>query len=361
MASNGSNNNRTESVVIIGAGPAGLGTAASLGQLGIPSVLLDRSGEAGGAFRHMPRGMSLLSPRRFVNLPHLAYPGKENYPAMPAYEIYLKHYAAHFKLEPERQEVSELKQTKEGFQVRCVPAQTFQCRFVVVATGMFGNPVWPEIPGLTRQTTEPVVLHAHDWKGGNGLSGQRILVIGAGISGVSIAEECANAGARVLVSRRSERTRLVPRRLLGADILHWFRPVEFLPRSFFGRLCQRGVHAPAYDGGYRSLVANGQIAELPGIKQIAGRKITFVDGHCAEVDMIVAATGYRYEAPFLPAEIMRATGGHPVADGCESAEWPGLFFVGTPCARRIDSEYLRGIASDAVRVARRIQSRLRKR
>lgn len=349
--------------MIIGAGPAGLATAACLKRLGIGFVLFDRSGEVGGAFRQMPRGMRLLSPRRYVNLPHLSYPGKESYPAMPDYENYLREYAARFELMPERLEISNIKKTKDGFEVRSASTQTIECCFVVVATGIFSNPVWPEIPGLTRQNKilEPSsVLHACDWKTGDFLRGQRVLIIGSGISGVSIAEECALAGARAIVSRRSGRTRLVPQRLLGVDILHWFRPVELLPRSLFGNWCEHGIHSPAYNNGYRTLVANGQIVEQYGVKQIDGRKITFVNGHCEETDMIVVATGYKYETAFLPTEIRRASAGHPVTENSESTEWPGLFFVGAPCARRIDSEFLRGIASDAVHVARRIQLLLRK-
>lgn len=347
--------------MIIGAGPAGLATAASLKQLGIEFTLVDKLGEVGGAFRQMPRGMKLLSPRRFVDLPHLSYSGKENYPSIPDYEIYLREYAARFELRPERQEISHIKKTRDGFEVHSDSSRTIECRFVVVATGVFTNPVWPDIPGLTPQSKmsqSPPILHARDWKAGDFLRGQCVLIIGAGISGVSIAEECALAGARPIVSRRSGHTRLVRPRLLGLDILHWFRPLEFLPRSFLGNLCDRGVHPPAYDNGYRTLVANGQIVEQCGVKQIDGRKITFVNGHCEEVDVLVAATGYRYETPFLPPEIKRATAGHPVTENSESTEWPGLFFVGAPCGRRIDSEFLRGIASDAVHVARRIQSHL---
>jgi hypothetical protein len=94
------------------------------------------------------------------------------------------------------------------------------------------------------------------------------------------------------------------------------------------------------------------------VKEIDGSKITFVNGHCEEADMIVVATGYAYKTPFLPTALKSARGGHPDAQSCESTEWAGLFFVGSPCARRIDSEFLRGIASDALHVARRIQSRL---
>jgi hypothetical protein len=75
--------------------------------------------------------------------------------------------------------------------------------------------------------------------------------------------------------------------------------------------------------------------------------------------VIVAATGYRYETPFLPAEVVRAPGGHPLTERCESPDWPGLFFVGAPCARKLDSEFLRGIASDAEFVARQIAQRTR--
>ncbi len=281
---------------------------------------------------------------------------------MANYQLYLKGYAAHFGLVPERQEISKLNKTSEGFEVQCLACQTIQCRFVVVATGLFGNPVWPEFPGFIPQKQilkPPFILHAHDWNAEYAVRDRRVLIIGSGISGVSIAEDCARVGARPLVSRRSGHTRIVPPRLLGLDILHWFRPAELLPRSLFGGLCERGLHAPAYDDGYRAFVANGQIMEQPAVKQIDGKKITFANGCCEEIDMIVAATGYRYEAPFLPAEIKRRTAGHPVAKDSESTDWPGLFFVGAPCARRIDSEFLRGIASDARHVAELIKSRWR--
>ena len=311
----------------------------------------------------MPRAMKLLSPRRYVHLPYLRYPGKEEYPSMPQYENYLREYATHFGLAPQRKDISEVKRIQEGFEIRCVSGAAIQCRFVLIATGLFSNPVWPAIDGLVPQNIRqdlPVILHSHDWGDSALNQHQRILIVGAGISGVSIAEECANAGAEVLVSRRSSHTPLVPSRILGLDILHWFRPFEFLPRFFFSRLCRRGVHPPAYDNGYRAFVANDRIIELPEVKQIEGRRIKLVDGRSYEVDVIVAATGYRYETPFLPAEVRRVPAGHPIANGCESPDWPGLFFIGAPCARRINSEFLRGIARDAVRVAERIQTRLGK-
>jgi cation diffusion facilitator CzcD-associated flavoprotein CzcO len=358
-----------EPVVIVGAGPAGLATAAGLKRVGIGFRLIDRSGVVGGAFREMPRGMRLLSPRRYVDLPGFPYPGEEQYPRMPDYEHYLGRYAARFGLVPERREVVGIKRAKEGFELRCASAEPVQCRFVVVATGLFGHPVWPRIEGISRNAAgtdcatnrgESMVLHSHNWGDRVAGPGKRMLIVGSGISGVSLAEDFVKAGAEVMVSRRRSRTRLVPPRILGADILHWFRPVEFLPRGFFGKLCQRGVHPPAYDNGYRGFVRTGKIVEKPEVQRVRLGKVTFVDASTAEVDVIVVATGYRYETPFLPAEIRRAPGDHPIANGCESVNWPGLFFVGAPCARRIDSEFLRGIASDSRFVAGRIRQRLQR-
>ncbi len=77
-----------------------------------------------------------------------------------------------------------------------------------------------------------------------------------------------------------------------------------------------------------------------------------------EVDVVVFCTGYHFtvmdvtmvsrlkcvQVPFLPAEIQRSSYGHPLADQNESRTWKNLFFIGFPCARGLNSEYLRGVS-----------------
>ena len=70
---------------------------------------------------------------------------------------------------------------------------------------------------------------------------------------------------------------------------------------------------------------------------------------------MIAATGYRFEMPFLPTEVPRTPAGHPLADEGESRAWPGLFFIGVPCCRTLVSEFLRGIGKDAPAIADRIR------
>src|SRR5258708_40120663 len=157
-----------EPVIIVGAGPAGLSTAACLKRLGIEFTLLDRTGRAGGSFGLMQKSMKLLSPRRYVNLPHFPYPGPEEYPSMPSYADYLEKYAARFGLTLEQEEGSEVQRVSDGFELYRVSEPPRRCRCLVVATGLFGHPVWPEIHGLAVQMGEgekPIVIHARDWPG----------------------------------------------------------------------------------------------------------------------------------------------------------------------------------------------------
>ena len=52
-------------VLIVGAGPAGLGISLALKQAGITDQIVVDAREVGAAFRSWPRGMSLLTPSFF--------------------------------------------------------------------------------------------------------------------------------------------------------------------------------------------------------------------------------------------------------------------------------------------------------
>ena len=50
-----------QDVIVVGAGPAGIGVAAALTRIGLQPVIVDRSG-IGATFRRWPHGMRLLTP-----------------------------------------------------------------------------------------------------------------------------------------------------------------------------------------------------------------------------------------------------------------------------------------------------------
>jgi putative flavoprotein involved in K+ transport len=351
-------------VLVIGAGPAGLAAAACLKREGVPFRLLDRRGVTGGAYNHIYPGITLASPTRYTDLPGLALRTRGEYVTVPEYRAYLERYAAHHGLATERAEVSLVERQGRDFHVRFAGgAEPSAHRAVVVATGMYDQPVRPDVPGLPPDGPaapgRPAMVHTHDWPGPAAFRGRRLFVIGGATSAVEVAEECARAGIPVVVSARNG-VRLTPQRILGRDIHDWaYIFFERLPRWLLGSYCGRRPTLPGADLGFSELRRRGLIAVRGAVTGFEGAAAAFADGARQDFDVVVLATGYRFVVPFLPPEVARAPAGHPLADEGESRSWPGLYFVGMPCERTLASEFLRGVRADAPVVARRVRQRLR--
>jgi putative flavoprotein involved in K+ transport len=350
-------------VLVVGAGPAGLAAAACLKREGVPFRLVDRRGTTGGAYNHIYPGITLLSPTRYTGLPGLALHTPGEYVTVPEYRAYLARYAAHHGLSAERAEVRLVERQGQGFLVYFADGGAAAYPAVVVATGMYDQPVRPDIPGLPADGPaapgRPEVLHTHDWPGPAAFRGRRLLIVGAASSGVEVAEECARAGVPVVVAARRG-ARLTPQRILGRDIHDWaYLFFERLPRWLLGSYCDRRPTLPGEDIGFSRFRRDGLIAVRGAVTRFEGTAAVFAGGARQEFDAVALATGYRFVVPFLPPEVSRAPAGHPLADEGESRSWLGLYFVGMPCQRTLASEFLRGIRDDAPVVAGRVRRRLR--
>ncbi len=344
------------SVLVVGAGPAGLAVAASLKMENVSFRLVDRRGIAGGAYNEIDPSLTLASPRRYTALPGLAPDPGGEYVTAGEVRRYLERYAGHFELTAEKREVLGVERTGEGFRVR-FDEGAGDFRFVVVATGMFDSPVRPLIPGLVGPGL-PGVTHARDWKGPP--AGKRVLVIGGATSGIEIAEACARASVPVALSVRSK-VKILPQRFLGRDLHDYGALFEGLPRwafRFLGASCDDRPTLPGTDLGYRAFVREGKIRERGAVARFEGSRAFFANGDAEDFDLVVEATGYEFRMPFLDASVARARAGHPRTRRNESTSVPGLFFVGTPCAGSIASEFLRGIEKDGPLVAAEIGARL---
>jgi len=365
--------------IIIGAGPAGLATAACLRSAGVSADLVDRAGEPGGAYREIYPRITLASPAALDSLPGLPLQTPGTYLTAGDYHAYLRRYAAHAGLAIEPGQVRSVRRDAagdgnsdgtrdgkgDGFVVDAGD-RSWRVRFVVVATGMWGRPVVPVVPGL--DSCGVPFLHARDWRGprsisaGAGAGGDAtpaLLVIGGATSAVEIAEEAATAGLPVTLAVRS-RLHVARQSFLGRDVHHWIGPVAALPSWVAPGHCANRPTLPGTDRGFSRLRDQGRISVRPALARVdPGGDASFSDGGRARFGAIVAATGYRFATPFLPGDVARAPAGHLLARHAESLSWPGLFVVGTPCADRLDSEFLRGIARDAATVSRTIAARLR--
>ena len=87
-------------VVVIGAGPAGLASAAELKRRGVPALVLDRADGVGSSWRGRYDRLRLNSSRPFSKLPHGRYPrGTGIFPSRDEMVGYLDGYARRHGIE----------------------------------------------------------------------------------------------------------------------------------------------------------------------------------------------------------------------------------------------------------------------
>lgn len=356
--------NRRAPVLVIGAGPAGLAVSACLKANQVETHLVDCHGVVGGAYSRMYPLIALSSPPAYLSLPGAPIRAGTADVSAAEYQAYLRAYAAHHSLAVERRRVLRIDRVDGELVVELDDEPACRAyKAVVVATGMCDHPVFPDVVGLSRppadEATAPEVLHAQDWKGPSESLGKRVLIVGGGMRAVEIAEECADSGLQPIVSVRGALARPLPRSVFGRDLRFLAYPVlRRVPLGLARRQCVGGWRFRGIDRGFNKHVAQRNIVVKPRIARVDGRNVHFADHSLSPVDVIVFATGYRFEMHFLPEEIPRSAQGYPLLEHGECRGWPGLFVVGTPCALRADSHFIHGMAADAAVVARKIARRL---
>ena len=88
------------------------------------------------------------------------------------------------------------------------------------------------------------------------------------------------------------------------------------------------VHATS-SGTVVNDIAYRRIEVKHGIEWIEGQTIHFTDGTSDEFDVLVAATGYLIDLPFLSEDIVpRANNNIRLWKRIIPPEWPGLYFIG---------------------------------
>ncbi|KAF0888130.1 hypothetical protein E2562_010833 [Oryza meyeriana var. granulata] len=320
-------------VVIVGAGPSGLATAACLSQLSVPYVIIEREDCTASLWRkHTYDRLQLHLAKEFCEMPHMAYPELNGM---------VTKYAA---------------------------------RFLIVATGENSAGNVPRIPGLEDFSGH--VIHSSSFSSANSYVGQMVLVVGCGNSGMEIAYDLSSHGANTSIVIRSPLHVMTKELIhLGMKLASWRLPVKFvdiilvvLAYLWFGNLSKYGIVRPnmgplflkaktgrsaVIDVGTVELIKKGDIKVFGPISCIKGNVVEFDDGKESYFDAIVFATGYKSTANkwLKNGEDMMNKEGMPKKDFPD--QWKGsnrLYCVGF--ARR----GLSGIARDAKNVANDIKA-----
>lgn len=240
-------------VVIVGAGQAGLAVSRELRESGIDHVVLEQ-GRVGETWRGRWDSFCLVTPNWSMQLPGQPYEGENPDGFDPRDDIvdFLSRYAARFELPVEEGvEVRSLEQGRHSGYVLETSAGRLEARSVVLATGAYQRPHRPA--AAAALPTSVLQIDVGDYASPAELPPGPVLVVGSGQSGCQIAEELHRAGRSVFLA--CGRAPWAPRRFGGHDLFWWLlesgfldAPVASLP-SPTARL-SANILTSGHDGGH---------------------------------------------------------------------------------------------------------------
>ena len=205
---------KDQSVIIIGAGFAGIGMAIRLQQAGFVDItILEKAEQLGGVWRdNSYPGAACDVPSHLYSFSFEPNP-RWSHVFAPQPEIleYLNHCAdkydvrrrIQFGVEVARACYDETNnrwrlELKEGDSLSC---RSLTCRYLITATGQLSRPAFPNIPGI--DTFKGERFHSAQWNHDVDLNGKSVAVIGTGASAVQFVPEIAKQAKRVSVFQRS--------------------------------------------------------------------------------------------------------------------------------------------------------------
>jgi NADPH-dependent 2,4-dienoyl-CoA reductase/sulfur reductase-like enzyme len=341
-------------VAVVGAGLAGLASAAELRRAGVSPIALERTEQVGAAWRARYDRLKLNTSRWTSKLPKARYPrGAPLYPSRDEVIAYLERYAADNDLDIRfGTDVERIDRNDDGWLLR-TSAGDLTAQQVVIATGYENTPVIPEWPG--REDFKGQLLHAAEYRNAEPFRDRDVLVIGPGCSGMEIAYDLAAGGAGSVglavrthpnIVHRDPRfpadlppllllklppraadafTRRAPGVLVrGLEEYGLSSPEE----GIFARLRREGKAPAIVDEVVIEAIKERRIEIVAGVEAFEEAAVILTDGTRIEPDAVIAATGYRRGLESIVGHLgVLDEQGMPRARGTEPAR-AGMRFIG---------------------------------
>lgn len=397
----------TTDVLVIGGGQAGLAASEHLRNNGIKHIVLEK-GRIAERWRSA-RWDSLVAngPAWHDRFPTLEFKNEDPESFVPKERVadYFVDFAKHIEC-PIRTgvEVKALRKSDDGQSFVAETADgDISAKRVVLATGPFQRPL---IPTVVPQDSGIVQMHSTGYRNPAQLPEGAVLVVGAGSSGVQIADELQRAGRKVYLAVGPHNK--PPRRYRGKDFVWWLgvlghwdakTPHPGMEHTTiavsgayggktvdFRKLANDGMtllgRAGTYDKGTMSFAddlkknieggdadylsvldtadayakANGlEMPEEPGARTIlpnpdcVTNPILSLDLKQANINSIIWATGFAVDYNWVKLDAFNEQG-RPIHTRGVAKE-PGLYFLGLPWLSRRASSFIWGVWHDAKYVA----------
>ncbi len=381
---------RGRTVCVIGAGISGLVAAKVMRSRGYDVTVVEKSGDLGGVWdpaRSYP-GVQTQTPRDLYCFSD--FPMPPDYPEWPSGQqmhAYLDAYAQRFGLRPCIRFQTEILSVSRqpgghGWSVTLRGAdaaeQTEPFDLVVVATGQFSVPKTLHLPGEDAFVAAGgSIRHSSQYGDGALAAGRAVVVVGYSKSATDIAMSALAAGAHtvsvvyrratwkipyffggvvnfknILYCRASEamfmpwgpsRAGRLARRLMAPAIWANWRALEALLGVQFGlkkaglrpdTRIEDGIHCATSieTPGFYKAVRDGRIRMVKGSLTGYEPGQAMVEGVRVAADVVVLATGWLQELPFLDAEtqakLIESDGQYRLHRMMVNPDLPGLGFVG---------------------------------
>lgn len=327
---------------LIGAGPMGLATAKLLLEQGVEFQGLELHCDVGGLWDiEAPRSTMydsahLISSKRMTEFADFPMSDEAaEYPSHREMTKYFHEFADHFDLRKhykfncEVTKCEPLGNDGEGWRVSWRDADgEHDAVFagVMIANGTLSEPNMPKFKG----TFNGELIHASQYSSASQFADKRVLIVGAGNSGCDIAVDAIHHGISCDLSMRRGYY-FVPKYIFGrpADTLGGAVKLPMaLKRKIDGMILKWFVGDPQKYGfpkpDYKlyeshpivnSLVlyhaGHGDMKVRADIARFEGDTVHFVDGTHADYDMVLAATGYNLDYPFIDPSLLNWQGHAP--------------------------------------------------
>lgn len=345
-------------VCIIGAGASGMVCCKTLQEQGIAFDCYEKGSYLGGLWRYdNDSGASSAYKSLHINssrqvMAFSDFPMPEDYPDYPHHSLILKYfesYADHFGIR------DKITFNTEVLDVQPLPDNRYRVTTsrgkkdydaVIVCNGHHWDPKYASFPGNFSGD----IMHSHFYKSQEGFQDKRVLIVGIGNSAVDIACELSKVASRTVISTRSG-AYIIPKYFFGIPVDHLTGPpLPFMPlpiqRAVLGTVLfiasgdqeKYGIpkpkrellrEHPTVSQELPALVGHGRITIKPNIRELKGVNVAFEDGTEEPFDMIILATGYKVNFPFLKDGVVTVRDNvislyHKVVH----PDHPNLYFIG---------------------------------
>ena len=364
-------------VVVVGAGPYGLTTAAHLLGKGLNVAVFGKPLELWR--ERMPEGMLLRSHWWATSLsdPQKKYSFTRFFAQSPTYkacypvpiEAFIEYglwFQKHAVPNVDETYVSKIERENNQFVLTLEDGRVVRSAAVIMAIGVYYFAYRPsEYSGLSPE----LVSHAFDHSGFSRFAGKEVLIIGGGQSGVESAALLNEAGAKVhLVARRpinwlgrddeSPRSLIEQLKAPTAGIANGWKNwiLEYIPYLFYrfaqpkkDRFLNSHYNAAGADWLRDRVIGKVDLREKQNVTalQAAGDRVdvTLANGEQLHVDHVLLSTGYRVDVQnlsMLDAQLLsqvKTYDGVPLLSHYFESSVPGLYFLGLSSVRTFGPLY----------------------